>query len=488
MRGNVGNVSNHNGGCGCPSCLGSGEGSNTTQQTVTTRGEQLSGYYDAPIFPNHFSIGSIGSGAYWTEFGDTTSAPGFTIVTYTFSTTNKYWTNDGATDLAKMSADQIKASMLAMREIEKVANIRFVEAANPNAANIKLMQADLPTGVVGMAHYPNKIESDVLIDKDYSSRLQPGTLGFAAILHELGHAIGLSHPNGSGTTSSYSNDQTIMSYNAGKYTGIFTTYAPTTMQPLDIEALQNVYGANTTTATSANAYMLNGSTKVQTIWDAGGTDRIDASTSKYAATIDLRDGIAPIGASADYVSYSGGSRFFIAGGTVIEHANGSNYSDKITGNSYYNSIVGNKGNDTIDGYEGNDYLNGGSGNDYIMGGDGSDSVIGESGADTLAGNNGSDSIAGGAGKDVFLFNIAPDSTPTASDIIVDFTKGQDIINIDTVVNKSGVNFTAITSGSASGTILGYTISGNTTTITSADNSFQVILATAVNLTNADFIF
>ena len=84
-----------------------------------------------------------------------------------------------------------------------------------------------------------------------------------------------------------------------------------------------------------------------TIWDAGGTDTIDASAYGQSATINLNGGT--------YSSIGGlTANVAIAIGAVIEVAIGGASNDTIIGNSADNTIRGNGGNDSIDGGGGTD--------------------------------------------------------------------------------------------------------------------------------------
>lgn len=90
-----------------------------------------------------------------------------------------------------------------------------------------------------------------------------------------------------------------------------------------------------------------------------------------------------------------------------------------TGNGMANTIVGNGAANTLSGLAGNDGLRGGGGNDVIVGG---------AGADTLTGN---------AGNDRFDFNKVAESGLSNSnrDVILDFTRGQDKIDLSTIDAK-----------------------------------------------------
>lgn len=74
-----------------------------------------------------------------------------------------------------------------------------------------------------------------------------------------------------------------------------------------------------------------------------------------------------------------------------------------------------------------DYLFGGPGSDTLFGGDGWDKLFGSAGGDRLVGGNGDDTIYGGAGNDVFVYEVQEGIL--TGDEIIDFTKGQDRIDV-----------------------------------------------------------
>ena len=96
-------------------------------------------------------------------------------------------------------------------------------------------------------------------------------------------------------------------------------------------------------------------------------------------------------------------------------------------------------NDPISGGEGADTLFGGAdgdtllcpdGNDRLSGGKGDDSLVGGAGDDDMRGNGGNDSLHGNGGRDVFQFR-----TSDRNDTILDYTQGQDSIEILNGVNR-----------------------------------------------------
>lgn len=88
----------------------------------------------------------------------------------------------------------------------------------------------------------------------------------------------------------------------------------------------------------------------------------------------------------------------------VEGVIGTNYSDTLIGSRY------------------NDILYGGGGNDTLRGGAGDDILVGGAGSDTLR---------GGSGSDTFVYLDASDSP--GSDWILDFTRGEDLIDLDALL-------------------------------------------------------
>lgn len=97
----------------------------------------------------------------------------------------------------------------------------------------------------------------------------------------------------------------------------------------------------------------------------------------------------------------------------------------INGNASNNLLFGTAADDAIYGMEGNDLLFGGQGSDDLFGGLGNDILFGGAGDDDLEGGQGNDFLVGGLGADYFVFN-----SNSGNDIIWDFTKGEDKIEID----------------------------------------------------------
>jgi Ca2+-binding RTX toxin-like protein len=90
-------------------------------------------------------------------------------------------------------------------------------------------------------------------------------------------------------------------------------------------------------------------------------------------------------------------------------------------------------NDSITGSNARDDLFGGLGNDTLRGQDGNDRLFAEQGDDILFGGLGNDTLYGGTGNDQFVLEYFDYSTLTFNqDLVADFVKGQDKIDLRTI--------------------------------------------------------
>ncbi|MFZ5962866.1 CAP domain-containing protein [Thalassococcus sp. BH17M4-6] len=116
----------------------------------------------------------------------------------------------------------------------------------------------------------------------------------------------------------------------------------------------------------------------------------------------------------------------LAGSYGIDTVHGGAGNDTIGGGYGWDEIDGGDGDDRIGAGHHNDTVHGGRGNDFVGGGEGDDQLFGDAGNDTLNGGLGDDELRGGAGADTFVFN---NLTAGGSDRIVDFTPGEDVIEL-----------------------------------------------------------
>jgi len=157
----------------------------------------------------------------------------------------------------------------------------------------------------------------------------------------------------------------------------------------------------------------------------------------------------------------------------------------LTATSNNNTTInGQAGDDILRGAGGNDTLKGNDGNDLIIGNGGSDLLSGDQGSDTLIGGAGKDTLTGGLGNDIFSFTSLTDSTINSSDLITDFTQGQDKINL------SNLGFTAIAdeANNLNHEALTFHFENNQTIIEDQNSNFAITLNEQVQLTDGDFIF
>ena len=222
-----------------------------------------------------------------------------------------------------------------------------------------------------------------------------GSQNYASLLHETGHALGLKHPFEDGAVLPAALDTrqySLMAYTPSAH-GLYVSVTnsgnswtwsayniePSTPMVYDMQAMQYLYGANTSYNTGDTTYSFDPATPFfKTLWDAGGNDTISTASFTLSCTIDLRQGhfsslaiaagpSAPAGlnwlAPPPVSSYDGTDNLAIAFGCVIENA------------------TGGSGDDTLQGNSGSNVLNGGAGNDVLIGEGGSDTLIGGGGTD-----------------------------------------------------------------------------------------------------------
>ncbi|NBZ86765.1 M10 family metallopeptidase C-terminal domain-containing protein [Stagnihabitans tardus] len=95
------------------------------------------------------------------------------------------------------------------------------------------------------------------------------------------------------------------------------------------------------------------------------------------------------------------------------------------------TVIGSDDDNSVSGGAGNDSLSGGAGLDDLKGGSGVDILAGDDGDDRIEGGLGGDDLSGGLGGDTFVFTQR-DSLRSGSDVIRDFTSGEDHIDLSAI--------------------------------------------------------
>lgn len=213
-------------------------------------------------------------------------------------------------------------------------------------------------GVTSLPGTNGDAAGDVWMDIDSLADLTPGSAGYAALLHETGHALGLRHPTNVDPGDHYAlqfnaaYDMTGLTVMSGKASadGLF----PSTFSNLDVAALRYLYGSRASNA-GDTVYQLGAKQfgAETSIIDDGGTDVIDAGLSTAGVSIDLRPGhVSSVGITAGGVAAI--NNLSLGVDTLIENVRGSNYDDVIIGNAANNAFAPGLGNDWLDGGAGSD--------------------------------------------------------------------------------------------------------------------------------------
>lgn len=393
------------------------------------------------------------------------------FVTYSFATINTFddsWLAFQATGFREMS-DTVKGYFRqALAEFSSKTGAIFVETETDGA--IQAMQSSGPS--TSYAYYPNVSpngqysgQSAIVMSGGSTDPIfEPGSgaWGFDAMLHEIGHAMGLKHPHegdkvlASDLDNSYN---TLMSYNPyGPYTGP-PSY---NLQSFDITALRHLYG-----------------------------DEFDSSSAGWT-----------------YKWNEVNDTFTLSGGSL---------NDTLIGVSQSNIINGNGGNDKLFGRNSADILNGGSGIDTMAGGSGNDTyyvdnpgdittetstlaseldtvyslvsrtlganlekliltgtsaingignelnniLLGNDNVNVLNGNTGRDTMVGGKGNDIYYVDDAYDITYESSTLLTEIDSVYSSSNRALGANLERLYLTGINSINGTGNALDNILVGNT---------------------------
>ena len=373
----------HDTGCPCAACCEEAHGAATWHATT---GELAAADTQSDLPSLGWAEAAAQIGRDDRVFGASTSGFSFgshlgrgATVTYGYLAEADTSADDGGRDYQALSAAEIAAVETAFARIAAVADVEFVRVTgadgvyldDPGDAQIDVEGIAGSNGGLARTAYSGNALLRSTVSIGERGLESEGSYAFRSALHEIGHAIGLSHPsdyNGSGAQSygasaEFREDSaqfTVMSYwdetaTAADYGQAYSAH----LMLYDIAALQRLYGANDQARTGNDVYGTGaaetawslGGGLVGAIWDAGGRDRLDGSGHEGDQRIDLREeAFSSLGGLTHNVA--------IARGAQIEDGTGGGGDDVLTGNALANTLVGGAGADLIEGGAGADIIYG----------------------------------------------------------------------------------------------------------------------------------
>ncbi|MGL4396918.1 MAG: calcium-binding protein, partial [Hyphomicrobium sp.] len=181
----------------------------------------------------------------------------------------------------------------------------------------------------------------------------------------------------------------------------------------DADRIAHLAGVENVRGTSGDDTII-GDSKANVIHGGAGRDAIEGGEG--ADTVSYAGAVRAVAVHLGKIDQSGADGDRIRS---IENATGSAFDDHLVGSAGANALLGGRGDDRLTGGAGKDVLNGGVGDDWLYGG------------------SGRDILTGGAGDDTFVFKSLNDSRGSGMDLISDFRRGQDHIDLSDFDAQTG---------------------------------------------------
>jgi hypothetical protein len=251
-------------------------------------------------------------------------------LTYSFmSAVPSYGGTEGGTGFTAPTA-AYKAAVLAIFDrLSKETGLAFTDVADTSSSYGQIrFGANQQATTKGYSYIPGQVKDDragdVWLDVETLQLMAKGQEGWDVLLHEIGHALGLSHPHAE--TEVTTATKLLNTWNNNGYTVMSPNQSTNQLWQswfgaLDIQALQSLYGVSKSVSASSDTYKLplTQGQSMDTLRDSGGSqDVLDLSAQSLGVWVDLKPGsYSSIGTTSS--GYAAIDNLYIDSATVIEN-------------------------------------------------------------------------------------------------------------------------------------------------------------------------